>query len=102
MKKPKPDSSPNATRKSESVVESTSEPDIIWDGVTESETLTQEGVKLRQDLADFSKNYNWPKVLDLLSEYPELVNSTRPGGHSWAGCPRTLLDGSVGPVVKVV
>jgi hypothetical protein len=79
MKKSRLNSPTNVTSKSESVTER--EP-VIWDGVTKSVTLTEQGAKVRQDLADFAKNYNWPKVLDILTENPELVNTTRPGGHS--------------------
>ncbi len=49
--------------------------DIIWDGITKPETLTKEGAKLRQDLAHYARVYDWPKVLAVLAEYPELANA---------------------------
>ena len=57
-------------------------PDIIWDGITRPETLTKEGMKLREDLANGARDYDWPKVLAIVAEHPELVNAARPGGHS--------------------
>jgi len=56
--------------------------DIVWDGITRAETLAPEGVRLRNALADAAKSYKWTQVLDLLSKYGELVNTTRPGGSS--------------------
>jgi hypothetical protein len=54
-----------------------------WDGITMFETPTEEGTRLRQDLADCGRDYHWSKLLDILSGCPELVNSSRPGGDSW-------------------
>lgn len=39
-------------------------------------------IKARRQLADAAKTYNWDKVLEILSQHPHLVNSTRPGGTS--------------------
>lgn len=33
-------------------------------------------------LADLAKTYKWEEALNLLSQYPELINSTRPNGKS--------------------
>ena len=38
--------------------------------------------KVRRALAGAAKAYNWQKVLKILNEHPDLVNSTRPGGKS--------------------
>lgn len=56
--------------------------DIVWDGITRAETLWSEAVRLRNALADAAKNYQWPRMLELLSKYGDLVNTTRPGGSS--------------------
>ncbi len=37
---------------------------------------------LARQIADAAKAYDWQKVLQLLIEHPELVNSTRPNGKS--------------------
>lgn len=37
---------------------------------------------LAREIADSAKAYDWHKVLQLLNEHPELVNSTRPHGKS--------------------
>ena len=39
-------------------------------------------IKTRRQLADAAKAYQWDKVLEILSQHPHLVNSTRPGGTS--------------------
>lgn len=55
---------------------------IIWNGITRPESLTKEGAKLREDLADRARDYDWPKVLAILAEHSELINAVRPCGHS--------------------
>jgi hypothetical protein len=52
----------------------------VWDGLTRPETLGEEAVRVRKGLADAAKNYDWPRVIAILSEHQELVNTTRPGG----------------------
>jgi ankyrin repeat protein len=37
---------------------------------------------VRQRLASAAKDYDWTRVIAVLSENPELVNTTRPGGSS--------------------
>jgi hypothetical protein len=56
--------------------------EAVWDGVTRSETLGEDSVRVRQGLADAAKNYDWPRVIAILSEHQELVNTPRPGGSS--------------------
>jgi hypothetical protein len=56
--------------------------DIIWDGVTRADVLHAESVAIRHALADAAKGYNWPRVLELVTEYPTLVNSSRLDGSS--------------------
>lgn len=56
--------------------------DIVWDGITQAETLHEDAVRTRHALADAAKRYEWPRVFELLSKHGELVNTTRPGGSS--------------------
>jgi hypothetical protein len=56
--------------------------DAVWDGITRTETLSGWGLQIRQQLADRTKAYDWPGTLAILSEHPEYVNVTRPGGRS--------------------
>ena len=55
---------------------------ILWDGITQSIFLTAEAPRLRQQLSDAAKNYDWKTTLKIVSEYPDLVNVTRPDGAS--------------------
>ena len=56
---------------------------IIWDGVTQIRTLTDEADRTRHALADAAKSGDWQRVFELLSEHREWINSTRPGGSAW-------------------
>mgnify|MGYP000856158364 CR=1 FL=1 len=56
--------------------------DIVWDGITQAGTLSDEAATARSALADAAKAYNWPRVFELISEYREFVNSCRPSGKS--------------------
>src|SRR5687767_13762213 len=56
--------------------------DVPWDGLTMPGTLTEEAARCRSELADAARLYNWARVVDLLSEHPELVNCHRLGGTS--------------------
>lgn len=56
--------------------------DIVWDGIARAETLNEDAVETRHALADAAKRYNWPRVLRLIAEHQELVNTCRPGGSS--------------------
>ena len=56
--------------------------EAVWDGLTRPETLREEPARVRQNLADSAKNYDWPRVMAILSEHQELINTTRPGGSS--------------------
>ena len=57
--------------------------DIVWDGVTQVRTLTDEADRTRHALADAAKSGDWQGVFELLSEHREWINSTRPGGSAW-------------------
>jgi hypothetical protein len=56
--------------------------DAVWDGITRPGSLTDEQCTLRQKLADCCKAYSWAQALPMLSEHPELVNVSRPGGKA--------------------
>jgi hypothetical protein len=56
---------------------------FVWDGITRSETLSEDAAQERQALADAAKSDNWPCVFEILSGHQELVNTTRPGGSSF-------------------
>lgn len=56
--------------------------DIIWDGITRTETLSESAAQIRHVLANAAKNYNWHQVFDLITGHKELINTTRPGGSS--------------------
>lgn len=56
--------------------------DIVWDGVTRSETLDEVAAQTRHALADAAKSDDWPRVFELIAEHDGLVNDTRPGGSS--------------------
>jgi hypothetical protein len=75
--------------------------EAIWDGTTRVETLSDWAATARQLLADHAKRYEWDGVFEVLAEYPEFVNSTRPGGDSWyaplhqaahGGAPLPVID----------
>jgi hypothetical protein len=56
--------------------------EAVWDGLTRSATLGEDLVRVRQRLAGAAKSYDWPRMIAVLSEHQELVNTTRPGGSS--------------------
>jgi len=54
----------------------------VWDGITRPKTLGDEALRVRQEVADAGKNYDRPRVLAILAENQEFINSTRLGGRS--------------------
>jgi len=75
------------------------ETEARWDGITLAETVEEEPD--RQKLADCARDQKWPQVLKILSERPELINATRPGGKSlyaplhqaaYGGAPPEVVD----------
>lgn len=56
--------------------------DIVWDGVTQLDTLNEDATKARIALADAARSYNWSTVFKLLSKYEDFINSCRPTGRS--------------------
>ncbi|HEY1015652.1 MAG TPA: hypothetical protein VGE07_23280 [Herpetosiphonaceae bacterium] len=57
--------------------------DLAWNSVTRAATLHTEEAQLRHRLADAAKAADWPQVLAILEQRPDLSNSTRPDGHAW-------------------
>ncbi len=55
----------------------------VWDGITQSKTLNQEVAEIRHKLSDATKTYDWLRTLEILSEYPQLANSSRPDENSF-------------------
>lgn len=54
-----------------------------WDGITRAETIRPDAARLRNDLADAAKRYDWDRVLEVLASDASLVNTVRPDGTSW-------------------
>jgi hypothetical protein len=57
--------------------------DIVWDGITRVETLSEKAAAARSVLADAAKGSDWPQVFKVLAEFPEFVNACRPGSNSF-------------------
>ncbi len=55
---------------------------VVWDGLVKRGLLHEDAERLRDELADKAKSYDWPSVMTILEEHPQLVNTTRPGGGS--------------------
>ena len=55
---------------------------ILWDGITQRETINESSLQSRIELADAAKAGDWPKVLTLLESDLSLINVCRPGGKS--------------------
>lgn len=56
--------------------------DVVWDGITRADALHEGAAQIRHALSDAAKSYNWPRVFEIVTEHPELVNTTRLGGSS--------------------
>jgi hypothetical protein len=57
--------------------------DIIWDGITRIDSLKKEAVDARAAVADASKVYDWPRVLKLIADDKNLINTCRLNGKSF-------------------
>jgi hypothetical protein len=58
-------------------------PSFEWYGNPPLEDLSVESLAERGQVATAAKDGNWAELLDVLETNPSLVNSSRPGGHSW-------------------
>ena len=56
--------------------------EFIWDGVRLSSTVREEWLEARAAVADAAREYDWRRLLRLLENHDELVNSVRPDGWS--------------------
>jgi hypothetical protein len=54
----------------------------VWDGIVQSAVLGDSNTRVRQDLADSAKRYNWKSVYSILGDHHDLVNTSRPDGSS--------------------
>ena len=55
---------------------------VLWDGMTQRETINESSLQSRIELADAAKAGNWSKVLTVLESDSSLINVCRPGGKS--------------------
>lgn len=58
-------------------------PSFEWYGNPSLEDLSAESLAARGQVATAAKGGNWVELFDALKSNPSLVNSSRPGGHSW-------------------
>lgn len=58
-------------------------PTCQWYGNPPLEDLSVESLAERNNVATAAKGGNWPELSGFLKNNPSLVNSIRPGGHSW-------------------
>jgi hypothetical protein len=56
--------------------------DIVWNGIITADVLHRADAEARHELADEAKRFNWARVITILRDHPEFVNTTRPGGAS--------------------
>jgi hypothetical protein len=54
----------------------------FWDGVNDAALLSDRVLKVRTEIADAARDYAWDRLLEIVAQHPDLVNSTRPGGQS--------------------
>lgn len=52
------------------------------DGVHDRTRAPYRGLRVRHELADAARGYDWPRVLRILGDHPDCVNASRPGGRS--------------------
>ena len=52
------------------------------DGIDERTLAPYWGIGLRHNLADAARDYDWPRVLRILSAHRDWINATRPGGRA--------------------
>jgi hypothetical protein len=53
---------------------------IVWDGITEAAVLGNAHAEVRHELADAGKRYDWTRMMVILREHRDLINTTRLGG----------------------
>ena len=55
---------------------------LIWEGINHPIPLGETLAAKRNQLANDAKAYRWDRVIEILRQNPELVNTIRPGGKS--------------------
>ncbi len=55
---------------------------IDWDGLLDPTAMHMDEARVRHDLADAAKRYDWGSVLDIIHSRPVLINVARPGSKS--------------------
>ena len=56
--------------------------EAVLDGVRKAASLSDECVASRTAVADAARDYEWPLLLALLEQHPELINNARLDGPS--------------------
>lgn len=75
--------------------------DIIWDGITKSKTLNPEVAEIKHALANTARSFDWNQTIKILSQNPELINSSRPDGNSlYAPLHQAAYGGASVEIVK--
>ena len=70
------------------------------DGIDERTLGPYWGIGLRHDLADAARDYDWPRVLHILSAHRDWINASRPGGRArYAPLHQAAHGGAPAPVI---
>ena len=70
------------------------------DGIDERTLGPYWGIGLRHDLADAARDYDWPRVLHILSAHRDWINASRPGGRArYAPVHQAAHGGAPAPVI---
>jgi hypothetical protein len=73
----------------------------VWDGITQRDVFTEDGLRDRLAFADAARGQDWPRVFAFLEACPDWINVTRPGGTSlfaplhqaaYGGAPRDVIE----------
>ncbi len=55
---------------------------IDWDGRSDETAMPPDEARVRHELADAAKRYDWKAVLGIIRSHPVLINVARPGSSS--------------------
>ena len=73
----------------------------VWDGIVRSNILSEAESRIRHDLANAAKNYDWAHVFSVLARHNNLVNTTRPDGASfYTPLHQAAYGGAPEPIVQ--
>ena len=74
---------------------------VVWDGLVGDDVLHEDAAKVRNQLTDAAKNFEWGRLTAMLREQRDLVNITRSGGTSlFAPLHQAAYGGAPMPVVE--